>query len=280
MVHAPRLLNDMRLRAHVPKCKAEASFGSSHFLYGTNGHTEGARCLGRLLWLITLPGQSHTLHIKTCHPTLIASPHPNRYSKRMRKLIAIALARRLGQTLTPEVALGIARELCGQIDATIDVQQFTPLTCGKYRIQCELLRDILPELHVLHELHYQETEQYRANIKLDPDYDSLLDRESRGRLLQFTARVAATGELAGNLRVYLSHSMHTRTPICTEDTFYVLPQHRGGFMAVRLWQFAERCCQALGVREFYIDFKTINQAASMARYLGYQQVATKFAKVI
>lgn len=198
----------------------------------------------------------------------------------MRKQIAIALAKHIGKSLTPDIAIAIAREICEAEDRTIDVSQFAPVVFGKYTLRCELLRKVLPELHPLHLAHYQETESFRASIPLNPDYDAMLDREHIGKLLQFTSRVTATGELVGNLRVYLSHSAHTQTRICTEDTFYVLPEHRGGFMAVRLWQFGESVCKALGVREFFIDFKNINQAASMARYLGYQPIATKYAKVI
>lgn len=198
----------------------------------------------------------------------------------MRKLIAIALAKHMGKTLSPEVAIDIARAICDSIDCTPDIGRFTPLIYGKYKIACELLRDILPEIHVLHEKHYLETEVYRAGIPFNPDYDAALDIESSGGLLQFTARLIETNELVGNMRVYLTQSLHTKTLITTEDTFYVVPEHRGGFMAVRLWQYVEKCCIEMGTREIYFDSKTINKADSMARYLGYTPVAIKFAKVI
>ncbi|MBC3906194.1 GNAT family N-acetyltransferase [Undibacterium umbellatum] len=197
----------------------------------------------------------------------------------MRKQIAIALAQHIGKPLTPEVAVAIARELCDSQDKTPDTKQFPPQNYGEYLIQAELVRDSLPELHLLHERHYLETELHRASIPLNPDYDAVLDREHQGGLLQFTARVEATGELVGNMRVYLSQSIHTQTLVCTEDTFYLVPEHRGGFLAVRLWQYVERWCIAIGVREIYFDSKTINSADSMARYLGYKPVAIKFAKV-
>lgn len=198
----------------------------------------------------------------------------------MRKLIAIALAKHMGEVLSPDVAIDIARSICDSVDCTIDVTKFVPIEYKKYRIACELVRDILPELHVLHQRHYLETEIHRAGIPLNPDYDVVLDTETAGGLLQFTARLIDTNELVGNMRVYLTKSTHTQTLVTTEDTFYVVPEHRGGFMAVRLWQFVEKCCIEMGSREIYFDSKTMNRADSMARYLGYTPVAIKFAKVI
>jgi GNAT superfamily N-acetyltransferase len=202
------------------------------------------------------------------------------YSSGMRKQLSIALAKHINQMLTKDAALEIIKELCDRVDATIDVTQFGSAEYGGYRFQCELMRDILPQLHVLHELQYKEVELEKACLAFNPDYGRLLDVEAAGGLLQFTARVIETGQLVGNMRVYLSMSTHTQTLICSEDTFYLLPEHRGGFLAVRLWQFVEKCCIQFGAREIQFDSKLMNNAGAMARYLKYTPVATKFLKVI
>lgn len=190
----------------------------------------------------------------------------------------VVLAKHLGQHLTPDVLTGIAKAIAQGPSAPIDLTQFESQEYKGYTIQAERMADILPELHALHEAHYLETETYRAGIAMNPDYQAMLRTERAGKLLQVTARHG--GVLVGNMRVYMQESLHTQTPICTEDTFFVMPEHRGGFLAVRMWQYTERAVIALGVREIYFDSKTVNRADSMARYLKYQAVGIKFAKVI
>jgi len=191
---------------------------------------------------------------------------------------AIVLAKAIGKTLTPELAAEIACELFNSPDLAPPPGTFAPSQYGAYTFALESLRKILPELHALHALHYAETEVYRAGIPMNPDYAAMAQSEHDGQLLQFTAR--RDRELVGNMRVYLVPSRHTQTLTATEDTFFIVPEHRGGFMAVRLWQYVERCVIAAGAREICFDSKTINKADAMARYLKYQPVATKFVKVI
>ena len=193
---------------------------------------------------------------------------------------AIVIAKQLGNKLTPELATQVIREIDAGPTTPHDLSQFQPEEYGDYTISAARMADILPELHELHQLHYLETEVHRAGLLMDPDYEAMLKRERAGDLLQCVARHRPTGKLVANMRVYLGMSYHTQTPICTEDTFYVMPEHRGGFMAVRLWKFTERAVIQLGVREIYFDSKTANRADSMARYLKYKQIGIRFCKVI
>ena len=149
---------------------------------------------------------------------------------------------------------------------------------GAYTLQAERFADVLPELHPLHERHYLETEKHRAGLALNPDYAGVLERERAGGVIQFTARTVL-GELVGNMRVVIGTSSHTQTLFCEEDTFYVVPEHRGGFMAVRLWQFVESAVRSIGVREVRFNSKLANRADQMARYLKYQPVAQLFVKI-
>jgi hypothetical protein len=180
--------------------------------------------------------------------------------------------------LTPELAIAMAREICATPDKSIDPSQFFPVEYKGYLLAMERFSDILPQLHRLHERHYAEVDT--SGIPMNPDYAAAKEDEYTGRLMQFTARVKETGELVANMRVYLCMSRHTQTLFAQEDTFYVVPEHRGGFMAVRLWQFAEKCVIQAGAREITFDSKTINNADAMARYLKYQPVAIKFSKTV
>lgn len=195
----------------------------------------------------------------------------------MRAQLCNALARYAGQTITREIAAQLVLELFPP--SAHEPAQFGVKEYRGYLLQCERFADAQEELHGLHVRHYAETEKYRAGIPLDMNYEAFKERDRAGGLLQFTARVKETGELVGNMRVYLARSMHTQTLISTEDTFYVVPEHRGGMMAVRLWQFAEAAGKSIGVREAYFDSKLVNKAGRMAEYLGYTAFATKYVKI-
>lgn len=196
----------------------------------------------------------------------------------MRKLLSIAMAKHIGQTITVDTASAILREVFADYSYTPD--KFEVREYRGFTFQCETMADVLPELHRLHELHYEETEGYLTGIPMDPDYEGMKDRERAGGLIQFTARESATGALVGNMRVYINASMHNRELFCTEDTFFLLKEHRGGFLAVRLWQYVEDAVREIvGVRGVAFDSKTANNADKMALYLKYTPVATRFVKL-
>ena len=195
----------------------------------------------------------------------------------MRQQLIHALAARLGSTIDKETALSLVAELFPDL-----TWRPTCFGVGEYRgysLHCELLADVLPELHALHDAHYAETEKYRAGIPMDPDYKGMKEAERAGRLIQFTARVKETGELVGNMRVKIYPSSHTQTLVCKEDTLYLVPAHRGGFLAIRLWQFVENAVvNVVGAREVRFTSKTANKADKLAQYMKYEPVGIEFVK--
>lgn len=195
----------------------------------------------------------------------------------MRKQLCEVLAAHAGATLTMDVAKRIINSLFP--NRTIPPDSFGVFEYGAYAIQCEAFADVLDELSVLHEMHFAETERYRAGVQIKPDLSYMAEKERAGQMLQFTARVKATGELVGNMRVYLYRDLHADVLTAKEDTFFIVPTHRGGFLAVRLWQFVERAVLSVGVREIRFTSKLSNGADRMAKYLKYQPVGLEFVKV-
>ncbi|MBQ1766799.1 MAG: GNAT family N-acetyltransferase [Aquincola sp.] len=198
-----------------------------------------------------------------------------------------AVAAHLGQALTPELAAAIEAATWFQPPAHLPT--FERAEYRGYVIGVERFTAALPELHQLHVLHWRETEKHRHGLPLNPDYALMAEHERAGRLLQFTVR--RDGVLVGNLRMYLGVSAHsgtpfavfptrTREPAAEEDTLFLHPEHRGGFLAVQLLRYAERVLVALGMREIRADSKLINRADVLMRRLGYQPFALKFVKII
>ncbi|MCH8180267.1 MAG: hypothetical protein IIA02_10855 [Proteobacteria bacterium] len=195
-------------------------------------------------------------------------------------LLRLALSHFMGQQLTPELASRVEFIACGGEDLSPDPAQFAPLVLGEHLVQVERMADTLDELHALHVEHWQETEKHRHGLALAPDYPAMLAMERAGRVMQFTARALADGSMVGQCRMYLSTSLHTRTLFAQEDTLYLRPAHRGGFLAVHLLRYVERVLvDAIGVREIRADSKLVNNASVLMRRLGYTPTAQQFVKV-
>lgn len=189
-----------------------------------------------------------------------------------------AIARHMGETLTPSLCAAIECEASMPSAKYIDLAQFTPAVAGAFTIQAERFADVLPELHPLHEAHWTETEKHRAGLTLKPDYDAMAADERGGRLLQFTVRTG--GRLVGHVRLYVMPSRHSDNLLACEDTLYIAPDHRGGILGLRLLRYAEDCLRRIGVREIQADSKLLNRADSLMRRMGYAPVALQFHKLL
>lgn len=188
-----------------------------------------------------------------------------------------ALGASLGQQLTPELAARIEQFVFQPEDRSINPEAFGVQHYKDYTIRAERFRDILPELHQLHVEHWSETEKHRHGLKMNPDYDAMLARERAGEMVQFTLR-DSDGQLVGNCRVYINVSLHTQTRYASEDTLFIKPQHRGGFVVMALMKFAENSMRALGITEMRTNSKMVNKADVLMRRMRYTPVAIEFVK--
>ena len=154
-----------------------------------------------------------------------------------------ALGAHLGQVLTPEIAAAIEVAALAPQDRSIDPSAFGATKHDGYSIQAERFVDALDEIHELHVAHWGETEKHRHGLALNPDYLTMIARERNGDLLQFTMRTA-DGRLVGNLRMFLATSLHTQTRYASEDSLFILPEHRGGFAVLARIALHRRSPQA------------------------------------
>lgn len=196
----------------------------------------------------------------------------------------MSMVKYLGKTITPEVAAAIEAEAFSEPERSIDPMRFAPKVYRGLVFAIEGFRDISGELQALHEAHWQETERARAGLALRPRYEYLNAADRRGELLQVTAR--ENGALVGHARFYLFDDIHTSTRGAKEDAFFLQPQVRRGFNAIRLWQYAERCLADLGVLEVRTDSKVLHDAEGnvirnvgrLNEFLGYQHVSNGYLK--
>lgn len=189
------------------------------------------------------------------------------------------LGSKLGEVITPELAAWLEANAFDRADLSHDPLSFPAHSYRGLTFRVERVRDLGDELHALHQAHWAETEGYRHGLQMDPDYQGFADAERLGGLLQFTARDDA-GRLVGNIRMYLFKSMHTRRLCAREDTFYLLPEARKGFAAIRFWQYMERSLELIAVQEIHTDSKLSNKVGRLNEYLGYTHVADLFHKIL
>jgi hypothetical protein len=189
------------------------------------------------------------------------------------------MARHLGQVITPEVAAAIEAEVMFEPDCTIDPRQFAPMHYNGYTIQVEHFHEVLPELVPLHEAHWLETERHRHGIALKPRYDNLQRRFRAGKALQFTIR--KDGILVGHLREWLFNSDHTDTPVAEEDTLFIVPEHRGGFLPIKLIAYGEQCVlQLYPAFEARTNSKLVNRADVLMKRAKYTPFAIQHVKFL
>ena len=188
-----------------------------------------------------------------------------------------ALSSQLGSVLTPELAATIEFLAFDRTDHAIDPARFVPRAYRGILFAVESFRAVLPELEPLHAAHYAETEKHLPADAMAPDYAYMAERERIGSLLQFTAR-DADGALVGNLRMYLGFSLHTGRRFAEEDTFYLAPAARRGWVANAFLAYAEDALAELGITEARADTKLVNTASKLLRRRGYAPIAIKFIK--
>lgn len=186
----------------------------------------------------------------------------------------------VGSTLTSDLAADIcvAANRMETLAQLRDIAQIKPRYNAHLVFAVERIENITEEIKHLHRAHWNETEEHRHRLPLQPDYEAFIRYEQAGRYLLFTVR--SEGKLLGNCAMYLDKSAHTQTLIATEDTLYLLPEARRGTVAKRFVRYVENAMKLLGVREINITVKTVNKAARFFQLLGYRHVENGLTKLL
>lgn len=188
------------------------------------------------------------------------------------------LWRNQGQVLTPELIVGILQGAAYQPARFIDYTNIKPYKYGKYIFHVERYASALEELKPLHAAHWQETEKYRHELPLNPDYAGFIAQDRAGMLVLFTIR--KDGELVGQSTMKIFSSMHSQTLVANEDSLFLRQDHRGGFMIMRFIRYMDMVLTALGVREVRVSSKTVNGADKLMIRAGFKPFAIQLVKFL
>lgn len=99
---------------------------------------------------------------------------------------------------------------------------------------------LLNEGSELFKKHWKEVDQFTNERPLNIDYATFFQLESQGRLAVFTVR--DTGRLVGYAVFTFGVSSHHSIPVASNDAFYIHPQFRRGWTAVK---FIKYCLKML-----------------------------------
>ena len=189
------------------------------------------------------------------------------------------LKRNIGNTLTPELIMGILASLEeASRQEAINIQDIPAVEYGDNLLQVERIEDVLEELKPVHAAHWQETERYRHGIALNPDYNYMINAERTGRFMLFTVR--NDDGLVGNCMMYLSRSTHTQRWVAEEDTIFILPEYRKGRLGVRLIRYVEDVLRNMVVTEIRVTVKTVNDVGRLLTHLGYNHTGNQLTKTL
>lgn len=133
------------------------------------------------------------------------------------------------------------------------------LTFSEVRFS-EIRYEVMP----LIEDHIRETEPYEPNMDFEM-YDCL---EEGGYYRAYVGR-SDQDELAGYVSYFVNPAFHWRHRIIAfADGFYLQPEYRKGWNAVKMLRFAERSLKGLGVHDIFYAVKD-NNAPRVLEALGY-----------
>jgi len=126
--------------------------------------------------------------------------------------------------------------------------------------------------------HWLETQQHRHDQPYKPLFDRYNSYAKLGAFLQFTAR--ENGRLVGYSGVYIGQSMHTQATISTEDTWYLLPEYRKGWNAIKFYKFIEAYCLPMEISEVTLTIPVTKdeRLGHMLGRMGYTAVSVQYSK--
>lgn len=184
-----------------------------------------------------------------------------------------------GRVLDAGTIIAIVNEATAVPDARIPIAHIEPVAVRGFVFAVERYADCLDELKPLHRAHWLETEKYRHELPLDPDYDGFLRMEMAGRLMLFTIR--KDGELVGHTTMKLMRSMHSQTLVANEDSLFLRADQRGNpFVMLSFIRYAADTLFAhADVKEIRVSSKIINKADKLMVRAGFEPFAIQLVKM-
>jgi ribosomal protein S18 acetylase RimI-like enzyme len=145
-----------------------------------------------------------------------------------------------------------------------------------YQISIENGHDNYSELEPNYRAHFSEMQArlMASGVQIggyNPRLDLYFEAFDGKWLINYVVRFK--GKAVGHSNVYVTADMHTSEKIASEDTIYILPEHRNG-IGKKLVQFILVDLQSRGVKRVQISPVTDLRVAKIWRRMGFTDVAS------
>lgn len=150
----------------------------------------------------------------------------------------------------------------------------------------EPLDPIWDEIEAIAALQWAESDYNIHGVPINLDKNRYFQFNDLGIFLMFTAR--EHDALVGYAGMYLMPSMHTQTPLVSEDTLFLLPAYRKGRNGIRFYQYIEQEYRRIvpivypqaTLFELSFTTKLTNGAGKLLNYLDFHDTAMQHLKTI
>ena len=150
---------------------------------------------------------------------------------------------------------------------------------GSVTVAPERFADVRDEIGALWLLHWQEIGQDKDVIPLDPDWDRYAALDASGHLAIVTVRKG--GALIGYAFAIVDTHLHYRSTLFAAlDLYFILPAHRGGRTALRLFQVLEAELKARGVVKAVGNTKLAHDQGRLFAFLGWREAERLYVKTL
>ena len=139
------------------------------------------------------------------------------------------------------------------------------------KFQRERLGDILPEIEQLLRNKCKEDGEIFSF-----DMPRLLDYDDCGYRRQYTARF--NGRIVGHSAVYVSVSSRTNIKTAYDESWYLLPDFRKGWNAVKLYKFVEKDLKNEGVKSIRLTLECGSRISSALDMLNFKVLSVNYEK--
>ena len=150
---------------------------------------------------------------------------------------------------------------------------------SKIAYAVEAYPDIIEEMKVLFDAHWEEIDGDKDAIKLDPKYESYERMHKSGMLHMVTAREGS--KMIGYLVSFVATHLHYAARLTAHwDIYYIAPEYRHGRVGIQLFKFSEAALKAIGVQKIYAHTSLKNDIGPILERLGYLPTERVYTKLV
>lgn len=137
-------------------------------------------------------------------------------------------------------------------------------------------KEVFPKISQMFERHYEELSVTKG-FKLNPDYEIYKQADERNTLKIVIAQ--ENDEIVGYIVYFVGINLHYKDCLlATEDIYYLKPEYRKGLIGPRMFVFAEKYLQSIGVNMIRYSTKTHLDNSRLFEFLGCNFVEKVYTK--